>query len=267
MFDLLLLPFFQRALLVGIILGVLMAVLGIIVVLRNMSFFADAIGHSALTGIAIGLLLGINPFLAALFFSLLVALAILGVRTISKQTFDTLLGVFFAAAVSLGVIIVSRTPGYQSDLVSFLFGNILTVSPLDIGLSLAMVAIVAAAFFFAGKAWLAITLNPDLAKAEGISVAKNELVFLLILAAVIALAIKFVGVILVTAMVIIPAAGAQNLAKSLKSMFTWSITISLVSVIVGMLVSALASLPSGPAIVLTGTILYALSLGARTLAK
>jgi zinc transport system permease protein len=267
MLDLLTVPFFQRALLVGSILGMLMAILGVLVVLRKMSFFSDAIGHSALAGIALALLVNVNPFLGALVFALLVALGISGVKAVSKLSIDTLLGVFFAAAVGLGVIVVSLTPGYQADLISFLFGNILTVTTGDIISSLVMTAIVLAILIWAGKGFVAITLDQSLARAEGIPVARLELLFLLLLAAVIALAIKFVGIVLVTALLIIPAASAQNIASSLASMFWISIGISLVAVIIGMLASALLRIPSGPTIVLTGTIFFAISLLYKILAS
>ncbi len=263
MFEILALPFFQRALIVGLILGVLMAILGVFVVLRKMSFFSDAIGHSALAGIAIGLLLGINPFLAALAFSLLVAFGISSVRAATRQSIDTLLGVFFSASVALGVILVTLTPGYQSDLISFLFGNILTVASSDVISSLIIALIATGILLWAGKGFVAISLDQSLAKAEGVPVKRYELLFMLLLAAVIALAIKFVGVILVTALLIIPAATAQNLARSLTGMFGLSVLISIISVTVGMLISAALSTPSGPTIVLTGTALFAISLIAR----
>src|SRR5690349_4771026 len=132
MFELLFVSFFQRALIVGLILGLLMAVLGVLVVLRRLSFFADAIGHSALTGIALGLLLAINPFLGALGFSLLIAVGVTYLRRFSRLHLDTLLGVFFPAAVALGVILVQQFPGYQTDLIAYLFGDILTVTNMDI---------------------------------------------------------------------------------------------------------------------------------------
>lgn len=260
MLDLLLLPFFQRALIVGLILGFLMAILGVFVVLRKMSFFSDAIGHSALTGIALGILLGINPFVTAFVFALLVAGGVAVIRRISRQEFDTLLGVFFSAAVALGVTLVSLNPGYQASLVSFLFGNILTVSGVDIISSTILAVVIIVWLIFFGKALTAITFDQTLARAEGVAVDRHELVFLLMLAAAIALTIKFVGVILVTALVIIPAATAQNIARSFVGMFAWSITISLLAVLVGMIGSALLNLPSGPAIVLVGAILYGASL-------
>lgn len=266
MFELLTFPFFQRALLVGAILGILMAILGVFVILRKMSFFADAIGHSALAGIAIGLLFNINPFLAALVFSLLVAIGISMVRAGTKLSMDTLLGIFFSASVALGVVIVTLIPGYQADLISFLFGNILTVGNIDIVTSVGIAAIVTGVLVWAGKAFVAISLDSSLAKAEGVPVAQYELLFLLLLSAVIALAIKFVGVILVTALLVIPAASAQNIAPSLAKMFSISIAFSLFSVVVGMLASAALNTPSGPTIVLTSTLCFIASLAVRQLA-
>lgn len=263
MIEILLLPFFQRALLVGLILGVLMAILGVFVVLRRMSFFSDAIGHSALTGIAIGLLLNINPFLAALVFALFIAFIMAIIRKASRQNFDTLLGVFFAAAVSIGVIIVSLTPGYQAGLISFLFGDILTVSSLDIILSTLLAVVTLGLMLATGKALVSITLDSSLARAEGIHVDRQELILLLTLAATIALAIKFLGVILVTALLIVPAAAAQNFARSLQGMFIWSVAIALISVIAGMLSSAVLNIPSGPSIVLASTVLFIVSLFVR----
>lgn len=265
MLDIIALPFFQRALIVGLVIALMMALLGVLVVLRNMSFFSDAIGHSALTGIAIALLLGINPFWGALAFALLVAAGIAVTRSATKLSLDTLLGVFFSAAVALGVIIVSLSPGYQADLISFLFGNILTISPLDIAISLLMGGITIVTLLVTGKAFVALSLDQALAQAEGVPIRRYELFFLLLLAANIALAIKFVGIILVTALLITPAASAQLLARSLSHMFVISLVFAALSVIIGLLLSAALAIPSGPAIVLTGALFFVLSLLASRL--
>jgi len=264
MTEILFLPFFQRALLVGVLLGVLLATLGVIVVLRRMSFFADAIGHSALTGVALGVLFEINPFLAALGFTLAVAFAISAIRRKTELHLDTLLGVFFPAAVAAGVIIIQQTPGYQTDLINFLFGDILTVSNLDVVSSLILSAIVLAILLVTGKRLLTITLDPALAHTEGIPVALFELILLLVLAAVIALTIKLVGVMLVTAMLVVPAATAQNISRSMTTMFTVSIVASVIATITGMLGSAAFNLPSGPAIIIAAVSLFALSLLTRS---
>ncbi len=265
--EILSLPFFQRALIVGVILATTMSILGVFVVLRNMSFLSDAIGHSALAGIAIALLAGTNPFIGAIAFSLMVAAGISGVRTISKLSIDTLLGVFFSSSVALGVILMTFSSGYQADLISFLFGNILTVSQQDVLSSSILALIVLGTMLVIGKKLIALSLNPALAKAEGVPVARYEFIFLLLLAATIALAIKFVGVILVTALLTIPAASAQNLARSLSQMVIIAIIISFLSVIIGMLASAALSIPSGPTIVLTSSVFFVSSLAVKGLSS
>lgn len=252
-------PFFQRALVIGVILGILMACLGVLVVLRRLSFFADAIGHSALTGIALGILLSINPFLGAFAFALLVAASIALFRHYSRLHLDTLLGVFFPASVSLGVILVQLSPGFQTDLIGYLFGDILTVSRLDVWISIGLAMVVTIILLLVGKKLLTITLDESLAHADGIMVAAYELLFMLMLAAVIALSIKLVGIILVTAMLVIPAASAQNIAASMTSMFVVSIGLSMVAAVSGMILSAVLSVPSGPAIVLTAAFFFAIS--------
>lgn len=258
--TLLTLPFFQRALIVGLLLSLLMSLLGVIVILRRLSFFADAIGHAALTGIALGLLLQVNPFLSALIYAVLVAFGLAAVQRRSRLPLDSLLGVFFAASVALGVILVQRTPGYQSNLLAFLFGDILTVSRLDVVLTIIITAVALAALARLGKPFISLAFNPSLAKAEGVPVATLERTLLLLLAALVALSIKIVGVILVTALLVIPAATAHNLATSLSRLFTLSALLGPLTVISGMLLSATLNTAPGPTIILTGSSLFALSL-------
>ena len=260
MLEILLLPFFQRALIVGLIIGSLMAALGTIVVLRKMSFFADAIGHSALTGIALGLLLAINPFVAAVIFTCVVALSISITKQRSRLPIDTLLGIFFPPAVAAGVILVQLTPGYQTDLIAFLFGDILTVTPTDIITSIILSIVIAALLVVNGKKLIKMTFSEDIAHSEGIAVARVETVFLIMLAIVIAVAIKIVGIILVTALLVIPAATAQNLTKSISHLFAVSIVINIIAVTIGMLMSAALNVASGPAIVITAAGLFVISL-------
>lgn len=260
MFEIITLPFFQRALIVGLFLGALMAILGVFVVLRKISFFADAIGHSALAGIAGGVLFGISPFVGGLVVAIMVALGITGVRKIATISLDTLLAVFFSAFVSLGVLIITFTPGYQADLISFLFGNILTVTWFDVWLAVGMAVLSAVILLWTGKGFVAIALDANLAKAEGVPVGRLELLLLILLAVTIALAIKLVGVLLVTALLIIPSASAQNIARSLMGMFVWALALSLVSVALGMFTSAALAVPSGPAIVLVSSAFFFVSL-------
>lgn len=260
MIELLALPFFQKALIVGVTLASIMAIIGVFVLLRSISFFADAIGHSALAGIAIGVLAGFDPFLGGLAFALIVAIGIAGVRRVSTLPLDTLLAVFFSASVALGVVIISLTPGYQSDLLSFLFGNILTVTTTDVILAVAIAVVTGVMLMWIGKGLVAIAFDESLAKAEGVPVGRLELMLFALLAITIALSIKLVGVVLVTALLIIPAATAYNIARSLMGMFFWSLGVSLASVLIGLFASAALNTPSGPTIVLAGSLFFALSL-------
>jgi zinc transport system permease protein len=199
-------------------------------------------------------------FFSALIYVLLVATAISIIKLKSNLHLDTLLGVFFSASVALGVILIQLTPGYQANLISFLFGNILTVSQSDVVLTIFISALALITIILFGKKFIAITFDSALAKAEGIPVATYDLIFFLLLAGTIALSIKLVGVILVTAMLIVPAASAQNIARSLTNMFAISIVIGLLSVAIGMLASVALNSSSGPTIVLTSTIFFTLSL-------
>lgn len=253
-------PFFQRALLVGLVLGLLMAIMGVLVVLRRLSFFADAIGHSALAGIAIGLLFTASTFWPALAFSLIIAATIAAVRRFSRLHLDTLLGVFFPSAMALGIIIIQFLPGYQSDLLSLLFGDILAVQSSDIWLSIALALVIGILLASLGKKFIAIAVDESLAQAEGISVWVYETIFLLMLAAVIALAIKLVGVILVTALLVIPAATSQNIARSFTSLLLLSCIVSIFAVVSGLIASTALNIPSGPGIVLASATAFAVSL-------
>ena len=267
MIELIAIPFFQKALIIGVMLGIVMAVIGVFVLLRGISFFADAIGHSALAGIALGVFIGFDPFLGGLLFAVAIAIGIAGVRRISSLPLDTLLAVFFSASVALGVIIISFTPGYQSDLLAFLFGNILTVTTADVVLSLSIAIGTAIVLMWIGKGLVAIAFDESLAKAEGVPVSKFELILFTILAVAIALSIKLVGVVLVTALLIIPAATAHNIARSLMGMFFWAIGVSIASVLLGLFASAALNTPSGPTIVLAGAVFFFASLVYRQTAR
>lgn len=258
-FELITLPFFERAAAIGLIIGILMSILGVLVVLRRMSFFSDAIGHSALTGIAIAVLTGINPFIGALAFTIFIAASIVGSRHYTKLHLDTLLGVFFPTAVAVGVILLRFSSNYRTDLISFLFGDILTVSTTDIWLSLGLAVLVGIVIWQTGKKLITIALNEELAHTQGINIPLYELLFLITLAAVITMGIKIIGVILITAILIIPAATAQNLARSITSMFIISVIISVLSTSIGMLLSAWLNVPSGPAIVLAAAGFFVIS--------
>lgn len=257
------LPFAQRALLAGLAISAVGGVLGVFVILRGMSFFSDAIAHASLLGIALALLLAVQPFAGALVIALATAVAIAVLRGRTVLALDTLIGVFFSAAVALAVIVIGFVKGYRADLVSFLFGDILALRGVDVVLAWLLSAVVIGLLVVSWRALVLTTLHRDLAHVEGVPVVRTDILFLLLTALTVTLGVKIAGVILVTALLIVPAATAQNLARTLTGMVGWSIAVSLLSFLVGLALSFSFNLPSGPTVVTTAAVLFGLSLLTR----
>lgn len=261
--ELLSLPFAQRAIVAGIAIALVGGVLGVFIVLRGMSFFSDAISHASLLGVALALLFTISPLFGALLVALATATLIAYLRGRSVLSLDTLIGVAYSAAVALGVITIGFLKGYRADLMSFLFGDVLALGTLDVALAWILSILVLVTIFFSWRAIVLSTLHRDLAAVEGVRVVRTDLLFLVLVALVVAVAIRIVGVVLVTALLIVPAATAQNLARTFHSMIVWSIAISIVALVVGLLLSFAVNLPSGPTIVLVSSVLFVVSLLGR----
>lgn len=261
--EILALPFAQRALLAGFAIALVGGVLGVFIVLRGMAFFSDAIAHASLLGIALALLLSWTPFVGAVAIALLTAAAIALLRGRTILSLDTLIGVFFAAAVALAVIIIGFVKGLRADLVSFLFGDILALGPFDVVLAWVLSALVLGLLVLSWRAVVLSTLHRDLAAVEGVRVVRTDLLFLILTALVVAVAMRIAGVVLVTALLIVPAATAQNLARTFRGMVAWSVLVSLLAVFGGLLLSFVANLPSGPTIVICASTLFVISLLAR----
>lgn len=261
--ELLALPFAQRALLAGVAIALVGGVLGVFIVLRGMAFFSDAIAHASLLGIALALLLAVHPSVGALVIAVGAAAAIALLRGKTAQALDTLIGVLFSAAVALAVIVIGFLKGYRADLVGFLFGDILALGSADVAVAWALSLLVLVLLVASWRAVVLSTLHRDLASVEGVPVVRTDLLFLVLTSLVVAVAIKIAGVILVTALLIVPAATAQNVARTLRGMVAWSVAVSLLSLLVGLLVSFSANLPSGPTIVLAAAVFFILSLLVR----
>ncbi len=258
-FTVLQFPFIQRALLIGCIIGVTTAFLGLFVTLRNMSFYSDAISHAALAGIAIGLLLNVEPFIAAVVFCLLIGLGTAFVKQRSKVSIDTLMGVLFASGISLGIALISKQQGYQGDLFSFLFGDILATNWNDISIAFVLGLIIIVYLLGSSKRLLLTTFSPDFSFVRGVSARLTDYMFFGATALTIALSIKVIGIVLVTGLLIIPAAIGKNMAHSFKQAVLWSILASVFTTIIGIIASYYIDIPSGPAIILLGTILFVLT--------
>ncbi|MBN2257473.1 MAG: metal ABC transporter permease [Anaerolineaceae bacterium] len=257
MFDWLTTPltyeFMQRALVTGILVGILCSVIGCYVVLRSMAFLGDALAHAILPGIAIAYLLGGNLMLGALVAAVVVAL---GIGQISKRGTireDSAIGILFTAALALGVALISTSRTYAVDLSHILFGNILGISNGDLlltaGTTLAVLAAVAVLY----KPFLVVSFDPVLAATLRWPAELIRHALLLLLALTVVVSIQTVGVGLVAAMLVTPPATAYLLTKRLTAMMAVSALIGALSAVVGLYVSYYANIVSGPAIVLTAT--------------
>lgn len=256
-------PFMQRALLAGLTIGFLCAVVGVFVTLRSMSFFSDAISHAALAGIALGVLVGMNPVTAAVIFCVVVAAGITYLTFRTELTSDTVIGVFFSGSMALGVLVIGFQRGYQTDLLSYLFGDILSVSVLDVGLALALTLVVVGLIFRRSTLLIKVAFNRDLSRVEGVNAVAWDYLFMTLLALTVAVSLKIVGIVLVSALVIVPAAAARNLARDFRGLMVLAAGIGLVSAAAGLVASYYLNTPSGPTIVLVAIVFFIASFFGR----
>ena len=258
--ELLSYPFVQRAILASVISGGLLAVLGIFVVLRKMAFFSDGIAHTALTGVAIALLLGQQPLIWAVCVGVLFAAAIFFLEKKTDISPDSLIGILFTSSLALGVVLMNFKKGYQPDLLSFLFGNILTIGSSELWALIPLGVIILAFVLLNYSKYLFICLNDELAKLAGINTEAYRLILYVLLAVSNILAIKMFGIILVSALLIIPVSFAKLFARSAKTLLVLSIIFVELIVIGGTIISLVLDLPTGAVIILSGTIIFILGM-------
>ena len=248
--------FMVRAVLAGLGVALAAAPLGCFVVWRRMAYFGDATAHASILGVALALGFGISVFAGALVVALLMGLV---VSTLSGRGYamDTLLGVLAHSALAFGLVAVSFLSGVRIDLMAYLFGDILAVSAGDLAVIWGGAALVLAGLAWRWQALLTTTLNPDLAYASGIDPRREQLVLTLALALVVAVAIKVVGVLLIAALLIIPAAAARPLAHTPERMALMAATIGALSAVGGLWASLMLDTPTGPSIVCVAAICFA----------
>ncbi len=259
--------FMKNALLAMLVAAPLFGALGSFVVSNKMSFFSDAIGHSALTGIAFGVLLGIrDPLIAMVGFSLILGFAIITVKTRGKSSADTIIGVFSSTSVALGIVLLSAT-GNFARYQKYLIGDILSITPQEI-LLLAVVAAGAAIPWIAmyNKMLLA-NLHRTLAKSRGIRVFATEQLFALLTALIVTIAIRWTGLLIINALLVLPAAAARFVTRSSRGYLLVAILISLLSSVVGLAASYYLGAASGATIVLVNGAIFLICLVAGTLRR
>jgi zinc transport system permease protein len=253
-------PFIQRALIASVMVGILCPFIGNFVVLRKMSFFSDAIAHAAFAGIAAGLLLGIDMSISSVAVAVLIALIIAFLSEKTALSHDTVIGIAFSGAIAAGLLIIGMMKGYRADLFTFLFGDILAITGADLFLIfiVGVLTILILLIFF--KPFLQITFNRDLARVEGINVRLFEYMLFIIIAVVVTISLKIIGIILVTSLLIVPAAAAKNIASSMKRLFMISCLFGVVSGIVGLVGSVYLDTASGPTIVMVSILIFFLTM-------
>ncbi|HAD24311.1 MAG TPA: hypothetical protein DCF61_01100 [Alphaproteobacteria bacterium] len=251
--------FFLRALIAGAGVACIAGPLGCFVVWRRMAYFGDTMAHSALLGVVLGMLLGIAPIFGVIAVTTVIAVTLSRFGQRARFSSDTLLGILAHATLSLGLVAISLL-AVQVDLLSYLFGELLAVSMVDIYWIYGVGAAVLITLAMIWRPLLAMTISEELAQVEGVPVMWLRLGFMLLMALLIAVAMKIVGVLLITALLIIPAAAARSFARGPEMMAGIAVLIGLASVVGGLYGSLWLDTPSGPSIVVAVSLFFCLSL-------
>jgi len=250
-------PFMQRALLAALFLGPLCAFMGVFVTARRMAFFSDTISHAALTGVALGFWFGLaDPTWPMIFVSLLVALAIMWLRENTDLLSDTIMALLLSSSVAVGVIILSLLKGFRGELHSYLFGEILAIGPQEVWMAAGMFVAVGFALLWQLSSLTLLTAHEDMAQVCGVPVRRFNYLFVIVLTFAVALTIRLLGIILVTALIVIPAAAARSVCRNLRQQIVCSLGFGLIGSLGGTLLSYQLDVPCGPAIVLTCVVLF-----------
>lgn len=248
--------FMVNALLAVLIITPLFGMIGTMIVNNKMSFFSDALGHSALTGIAIGVMLGINNYLISMLgFALLFALGISAIIESGTSSSDTIIGVFSSAGVALGIVLLSINGGF-SKYSNYLIGDILSVQSGELIMLLAVLLLVAVLWVFSFNRLMTASLNPDLAVSKKINVRLYKNLFVIAIALIVTVSIKWVGILIINSLLVLPAAAARNVARSMRSYHGLSVLFSMASGLVGLILSYYLGTAAGGTIVLAAAVLF-----------
>lgn len=251
--------FMKNAFVAVLLITPLFGLVGTMIVNNRMSFFSDALGHSALTGIAIGVLLGVDNYLLSMLgFALLFAVGISAVIGSGVSSADTIIGVFSSTGLALGVVLLSASGGF-SKYSSYLIGDILTVQPEEIallGCVLIVVLLVWGLFF---NRFLLTSINGDLAASKNIREGALQKIFVILVAVLVTVSIKWVGVLIINSLLVLPAASARNVARSMRSYHAWSVGVSMFSGVTGLILSYYLGTAAGGTIVLVAAVVFAVT--------
>jgi len=251
--------FMRNALLAVILVTPLFALLGTMVVNKRMVFFTDVLGHSALTGIAIGVLLGFSdPTLPMIILAVALAVSINLLKNVTRADMDTILGVLFAFIVALGIVILSRQGGFVKY-TSYLIGDILAVTPKQTGWFFLIAAVVLVYWYVLGNAMILACVNPSLARSRKVNTFLIETGFAILLAVVVTVSIRLVGILIIGSLLVLPAAASRNFARNIHAYTMWAMAISIFSGVAGLIASYYWGTASGATIVLIAAGCYVVS--------
>ncbi len=261
MIEVLAYPFMQRAVLAGVLVGALSSYLGVFVVQRRLSFLGSGLAHAAFGGVALALFLQTEPMWIAVPFTIVVAVAINWIRTQTLLSGDTAVGILFAVAMALGIVFLSLRKDFTADIFTYLFGSILSVSAVDLWLSGGLL-LLCVGLFRMWPRWAYATFDAELATADRLNVRVDDYILSVVLAVVIVVAVKVVGVLLVAAFLVLPAASARLLTGRFLHTTVLSVCIGVLTAVAGLMAAFYADVPSGAAIILTQAAVFIVAIAA-----
>jgi zinc transport system permease protein len=253
-------PFMLRAMMAGLALALVAAPLGCFVVWRRMAYFGETIAQGGLIGVALGLGLAVNVTFTVLGVSILLAFILLAMSRQSVVPLDSVLGVLAHAALAIGIVGASMVRGPSVDLMAILFGDIFAVTPNDLRWIAGVGALALAALLWIWRPLLSLSVHEDLAGAEGVPVERTKAIFVLVLAVVVAIALKVVGALLTIAFLIMPAAAARPFSETPEQMAFFAVIFATLAVAFGLFVSVSLDAPGGPSIVLVLSAMFTLAM-------
>lgn len=252
--------FMKNALIAIILITPIFAILGTMIVNNKMAFFSDALGHSALTGIAIGMVLGvININVGMILFAIIFALLLNYVKNKATSGADTIISVFSSIAIALGLALLAQS-GNFNKYSSYLVGDILSITDTEILYVFIAAIFVYVFWYFTFNKLNVISINSTLAKSKGISVKKIDNIFVVLIAIIVMISIRWIGILLINSLLILPAASSRNIAKNMRFYHLFAILFSVFSGITGLIVSYYFNIPTGPMIVLISGAIYFITL-------
>ncbi|MGP1939073.1 MAG: zinc ABC transporter permease subunit ZnuB [Arsenophonus sp. ET-DL9-MAG3] len=246
--------------LAGILLAIVAGPLGSFIIWRRMSYFGDTLAHASLLGIVFALLLNLNVFYTVIAVTLVLSILLIWLEKCQELAIDTLLGIMAHSTLSVGLVLMSLITNIRIDLMTYLFGDLLSITTKDIFLIAISVTIICLIIIWQWRNLLSVTVNQDLAFIDGIKIQRIKILLILITAFAISIATKFVGALIITSLLIIPPATCRRFSKTPEQMVIAAIIIGMVAVTTGLILSAYYDTPAGPSVVICASFLFILNL-------